>query len=1302
MPKTKNIKKKLRFDWNHFRDNYYEQYYKVYRDEEMKKAKEKKKEIDQQVSLEAFQNFPVIKLGFAIEDHIKAKQGESIDWNIVTQDREHDANIYKMTLFDYDALDQLRNSRKNIFLASDKPSPEMKAIQDSLKEYMDQFNAFRTMQFEEDGITNAQAELVNKINALETQCRTYLDHHRKRPWSDSGKARRSLVENALRILQGQKEAIHTTVNAVQESNERQNAARLEYETAEKNRRFEAVKAQVDEVAKNRALADVTAKEAAYQNDVEQRANQITQLAGILIGDKHNPFVEYSSEGTISMKELSEFLSENGIKGTYTSDALIDLSHMNLVDQIMGESRDELDYAVKYQFQDQDGNPILDENNKEINFRNKKPEEIKEYQKNHPNLEIRCMATRIFADPVTKGYESGDIAAFVTTINTNGMFLVKETAANITNLDEMSFNEIFSKEDFNRITKRLNRYKDAIAARRENLSGKTDQAVINVFSQKDIKRRIAMDTFEERNTRPENVMYKYRFEPSKEVKDVIVQSRLHVHHPNYFSEAFMNNLSIGAHQVTRTYNYSKIKLDPARIPLTKTGETAQALSKMMPGHLYGQDSELQDILRNMKAASNLKEDSLYTHFALIGTRKLKSEYDELAVNLYKGVNSYIARSSATKNPQIEKLLKEWRDTVFSPGKLQIPTDFIDKTAPQGDDDLLTSAIIRNWESQDYVGLKDFSDEPLFPHKPVLSDIKQGKLGNCYFLAALATLIKERPDAIEELMVESEDHQSVFCRFYNDEKKAIYVKVSKKIPVASKSDYDEEPERFANSERTPLWVQIYEKAYLMSGLRDSTNKKLDDLSGYKQFKKDIEDAKKAMAEKGESDEKFTLSPDKEKAVFNNGYHKLKGGLTKNMFTHLAGTDNESFVNHVFSSAELLVILRQADQECLFGVEDKYQNDKKTMFDAIMKEASKKLAEEKTRIAELKDLEGNQNYKKVVLHDRIYMEDVIDAIQNVKLNQFDSKEVQAMSNEICEAIKDYQLQANAMVNRMEIRQEGLYSEAANRLFEIIKDGVDGKRLIGCGFKHELGEYNNDQFEKIEMERGSAQALHTLKSGYVTRHAYSVIDYREENGLKYVVVRNPWARGERVEESVNFEGEKFTHQASGIKDITSENAGVFEVELNSFVGNLNRIVLETDKDQMEKTLIDEIAKQIVGVIESKYKDAYDTLKANIKASTQKAKKKAVSKGVAPKGVDEDAVKKEMAETLKKTNMVKMLAYHISMKPEIMKQYDQDKELPKGLVEKIVDDMVKQQKVAKENENVQKNVNKASAVPSAPQPSLK
>lgn len=133
--------------------------------------------------------------------------------------------------------------------------------------------------------------------------------------------------------------------------------------------------------------------------------------------------------------------------------------------------------------------------------------------------------------------------------------------------------------------------------------------------------------------------------------------------------------------------------------------------------------------------------------------------------------------------------------------------------------------------------DKSDEPLFATEPAISDIKQGYLGDCYFLSALNALMFKDPQLIKNCM--RDEGSTVLVRFYNMTTGApVYVRVRKTVPTQRYKGKDWQGDNIASEEelygnKGPLWVTMMEKAFAAVREQLDIYCKTDE---YKNFSKD----------------------------------------------------------------------------------------------------------------------------------------------------------------------------------------------------------------------------------------------------------------------------------------------------------------------------------------------------------------------------------------------------------------------------------------------------------------------------------
>ncbi len=98
-----------------------------------------------------------------------------------------------------------------------------------------------------------------------------------------------------------------------------------------------------------------------------------------------------------------------------------------------------------------------------------------------------------------------------------------------------------------------------------------------------------------------------------------------------------------------------------------------------------------------------------------------------------------------------------------------------------------------------------NKPLFSAggTPLMSDVGQGAIGDCYFLAAAAEVAKFEPEIIKSMFTDN-GNGTYGVRFYNSNMQAVYVTVNKSVYAGGAFN--------APSTQAASWVPLLEKAYV----------------------------------------------------------------------------------------------------------------------------------------------------------------------------------------------------------------------------------------------------------------------------------------------------------------------------------------------------------------------------------------------------------------------------------------------------------------------------------------------------------
>lgn len=211
-------------------------------------------------------------------------------------------------------------------------------------------------------------------------------------------------------------------------------------------------------------------------------------------------------------------------------------------------------------------------------------------------------------------------------------------------------------------------------------------------------------------------------------------------------------------------------DAQVVNLTRTLATDGQLSR----------SDMMSVLRDTKDDSVVDADELTDLRAIVSNASRFNMQDYVRVLSNKIVNGDVANqkyqgsvlgnlSAGNSDTQIENLIGKW---------------FLGSDRPQS--------------SYTY----QYFNQPLFANGINPDDVKQGQVGDCYFLSTLAAIANEQPNYLEDMFIDNGDN-TFTVRFFN-KGVADYVTVDRYLPKAWWGA------AYANASQE-MWVALAEKAY-----------------------------------------------------------------------------------------------------------------------------------------------------------------------------------------------------------------------------------------------------------------------------------------------------------------------------------------------------------------------------------------------------------------------------------------------------------------------------------------------------------
>ena len=494
-----------------------------------------------------------------------------------------------------------------------------------------------------------------------------------------------------------------------------------------------------------------------------------------------------------------------------------------------------------------------------------------------------------------------------------------------------------------------------------------------------------------------------------------------------------------------------------------------------------------------------------------------------------------------------------------------------------------------EKNEELKMESRADQALFPHEPSLNDIAQGSVGDCYFLAALSSVISSDPDAIKNCMKDEGD--TVVVRLYH--------------PVGSGDTYHLEPRYYRVDKTVPvdedgrdlyatgsLWVQMMEKAYTASGInvknevkkteeyqnRDKrilqydeietgqaedavsyiTGKTLDSvdfrdekaLTAANLMNKFFASTDEAVAQR-EMFKDLTIPEDILKAMKPADLKPFHSFMT----TFTTTITNELFLNLYFANVRKIVEkAKEEDDEDDSGVhadalsktyKEYLTNYKNTpgYSEKAANAAAASMADNSVANVEMYDMTSIVKMNSAALKKIKTIEDFTDYINNATIDTFPfDKQIQKPEDQtrFLNMLKDKVKEKDGVQKIFGERKifSGEYDNEANRIFNMIREG-EQKNMVMTGSSG--GFMHNDKSSGLNNE--------DMDKGLASGHAYSILGVETYDNKKFIRVRNPWGTGTR--EYQELENKKIGFERKR-KD---KSSGIFVIELNDFMNHFQRI---------------------------------------------------------------------------------------------------------------------------------------------------
>ncbi|MEM7103236.1 MAG: C2 family cysteine protease [Bacteroidota bacterium] len=439
------------------------------------------------------------------------------------------------------------------------------------------------------------------------------------------------------------------------------------------------------------------------------------------------------------------------------------------------------------------------------------------------------------------------------------------------------------------------------------------------------------------------------------------------------------------------------------------------------------------------------------------------------------NKYKKASLSSKKTG-ERKIKIEDETVYDGGHFKVP---LIKFQYKGKEYYIKKSDIS--EFQKFIS----STTPLFNGNPTINDVRQGGLGDCYLLAAAATLVNNDPNHIKGMMHDNGKGQVTVKLFKVSKgvKKKIFkpklITVQKTIPQFKGKD---------SYAKGSIWVQMLEKAWTAGKFAGGHSKEM------------------VLSTKSETK-----------------YQNIAGGLQAHSLEVLLGSPSDKYWTDLTKNAKF-----NQHETAITSVTS---NDTKTVNFTEMpwakkeqdthKKAQKDPAEYKNMISykilgkkkalvdtwieyvdrkfikSLFDREFSQKFKAGkkfnIYRGQVFIEDFEELFGTMIPNE-SGIITQALDKKVAGPMIKWLKKGKFYSGRP---GTGEYSQLQLQMYDKIFQGIKDGKAVGVGSKTLVG---------LTSQGSGHSGGESKSSGLAGGHAYSVIDAKDDGKLKQIKVRNPW----------------------------------------------------------------------------------------------------------------------------------------------------------------------------------------------------
>ncbi|KTD10842.1 multifunctional virulence effector protein DrrA [Legionella gratiana] len=373
---------------------------------------------------------------------------------------------------------------------------------------------------------------------------------------------------------------------------------------------------------------------------------------------------------------------------------------------------------------------------------------------------------------------------------------------------------------------------------------------------------------------------------------------------------------------------------------------------------------------------------------------------------------------------------------------------------------------------------------------VTDINQSRIGNCYMLAALGSILEKDTEYLNKILKYDVLNKTVEISLRENQEVWTYVLDATKIDSLEANDH------------THAAIFLLEKAYALHRVLTGEAYAIRQQNNKNSLKEKEHDFSLNVEQVREG--KIVSSFENFKIHSQSFEDALNQGHPRDVYQHLGLSADTEALAKPEDPFKKIIALRSSLNVIRSGKEDYIDMNREDLFNQNFNSVIDRFS----FTLNLNDSEKEslkQNFLKLIELPKQDRESIVDEIKKHLTNLIDSPKalIVERATEFVTSLFTQELDIKSIAARLirtipQKRGFALYTTEQEELFKKISENLTQNKLVSVESKETIG--------KSSENSATTGVGEPISKGLVGKHAYHVLDSYQRDGLKFLLIRNPW----------------------------------------------------------------------------------------------------------------------------------------------------------------------------------------------------